>query len=491
LPRGDSSSKKIANFDQVFSMKKLVYLLPVLLMLNAGAQTQSGWDLQQCIDYAIKHNLNLRQTALGNEITKNNGDQSKAGLLPSVNAGASHVYNFGQTIDRFTNKFANTEVLSQNFYVSSSVVLWSGMTQYNNIKAYEYSYKSGVENLKQQENNLALNVANAYIGVIFSEEILKISQNQFAITKEQLERTQKLVDAGSVAKSVEYDIKAQLANEEVNVITAENNLQMNVLNLRQLMNFDSVSNFGIVRPEIGSVESQMPLESITSIYETSLKNQPSIKSGEFQVMSADKTLAANRGRISPTLSFNASMGTGTSGLATEVTGYSIAGQQVIGYTGPDRQPVYAPVLDYATRKTPFSDQFKNNVNKSVGFSLTVPIFNGLQTHTAVKNAKINVLNAKFSQDLNKQNLYKSIVQAYTNAKAGLNKYNATKSSAEAAAESFKYAQQKFNAGVISSFDFNTAKNRLFAAESNMLQAKYDYIFKLKVLDYYQGKPLGF
>jgi outer membrane protein len=470
-------------------MKRTLFLfLVVTLALNFRAQT--GWDLQQCIDYAVNHNLNLKQTALNNELTKNNTNQTKASTLPSLNAGASHVYNFGQTIDRFTNTFANTGVLSQNFYLSSNVVLWSGLSQYNNIKANEYNYLSGVEGLNQQKNNLSLSVANAYIGVIFSEELLKISQNQFSITKEQLERTQKLVDAGSVAKSVEYDIKAQLANEEVNVTSAENNYQLSVLSLKQLMNFDSITNFSITRPEIGSLESQLIENNINAIYETSLKNQPSIKSGEYQLMSADKTLAASRGRISPTLSFNASLGTGTSGLAKEIVDQSISGQQLIGYTSSG-DGVYQPVFSYVTKKTPFDVQFKNNINKSLGFTLTVPLFNGLQTSTAIKNAKIGMLNAKFSQDITKQTLYKNIVQAHTNAKAALNKYSATKSSVDAAGESFKYAQQKFNAGVISVFDFNSAKNRLFAAESNLLQAKYDYIFKLKVLDYYQGKPLGF
>lgn len=471
-------------------MNRIFFLLIIGVFATPLAKAQQGWDLQQCIEYAVNHNLSLKQSSLNNEISKNTLNQSKAGALPSLNAGASHVYNFGKTIDRFTNTFANTEVLSQNFFLSSSVVLWSGMSQYNNIKANEYNYLSNVERLKQQKNDLSLNVANAYIGVIFSEELFKISQNQYNITKEQLERTQKLVDAGSVAKSVEYDMKAQLANEEVNLTTADNNYQLSLLNLKQLMNFDSITNFSITRPELGSMDAMLLENNITSIYEESLKTQPSIKSGEYQIMSADKTLAASRGRVSPSLTFNASLGTGTSGLAKEIVDQSISGQQLIGYTSSG-DGVYQPVFSYTTRKTPFSDQFKNNINKSLGFTLSVPLFNGWQTSTAIKNAKINMLNAKYGQDLTKQTLYKNIVQAHANAKAALNKYKATKASVEAAGESFKYAQQKFNAGVISVFDFNSAKNRLFAAESNLVQAKYDYLFKLKVLDYYQGKPLGF
>jgi outer membrane protein len=475
-------------FVGLFSMKKI--LIPFLSLVMLSGKSQSAWDLQQCINYALSHNISLQQSALNNEVNKNNTNQVRAAALPSINVGVSHVYNFGKTIDRFTNTFANTEVLSQNFYLSGSVVLWSGLSQYNNIKSNEYNYLSGVEQLKQQQNDLALNVANAYIGVIFADELLKISQGQYEISKQQMERTQKLVDAGAAAKSVEYDIKAQLANDEVNVTTADNNYYLSLLSLRQLMNLDSVPGFSVVRPELNMQQEQLLEDNVQYVYENSLKTQPSIKSGEYSILSAEKFLASARGRVSPTLSFNASMGTGTSGLAKDILGVDVVGYQPSGFTSRF-DTVYTPVTSLRTQKTPFTDQFKNNVNKSLGFTLNIPIFNGLQTYTAVKNAKINALNVKLSQDLNKQNLYKNIAQAHANAKASLNKYNATRSSVEAAGESFKYAEQKFNAGVISAMDFSTAKNRLFAAESNMLQAKYDYVFKLKVLDYYQGKPLGF
>ncbi|MDI1353670.1 MAG: TolC family protein [bacterium] len=469
-------------------MKNISFLVFGFLSLVAHAQT--AWSLQDCISYALNHSISLKQSALNNEIKQNNVVQSKAGVLPNFNLGANHIYNYGKTVDRFTNTFADTKVLSQNFFLNGQVVLWGGLSQYNNIKANEYNYLSGVELLKQQEYDLSLNVANAYIGVIFSEEILKISQSQFQITKEQLERTQKLVNAGALAKSIEYDIKAQLASEEVNVTSADNNFALAILSLKQLMNFDSISNFSVARPDIVISESQLAENNLTSIYETSLKNQPSIKSGEYSILSSERSLAANRGKRSPTLSLVGTLATGTSGLAKDVLGVNYVGYKVAGITSKG-DSVYVPLTESITQVTPFYDQFRNNVSKSFGFQLSIPIYNGLQTHTAVKNAKINAFNTKLSLDLTKQNLYKNIAQASANAKAAFNKYMATRSSVEAASMSFEYAQEKFNAGVISAFDFNTAKNRLYAAESNLLQSKYDYVFKLKVLDYYQGIPLGF
>lgn len=469
-------------------MKNLI--LSFLLISAFAGNSQSAWDLQTCITYALNHNIGLRQTAINNEINKNNTDQSKGAILPSLNAGATHNYNFGKTIDRFTNTFANTQVLSQNFYLSTSVVLWSGLSQINNVKSNEYNYLSGVERLKQQQNDLSLNVANAYIGVIFSEEILKISQSQYSVTAEQLDRTSKLVGAGALAKSVEYDIKAQLANELVNVTVADNNYQISILTLKQLMNLDSVTNFAIVRPEISLQEEQLLENNVQFIYETSLKTQPNIKSNEYAILSAERYLKATKGRISPTLSLNANLATGYSGLDRQITGDYNTVAYTLG-TVPNFGPITYYTQEPVLEKKPFNLQFKDNVAKSVGFTLNIPLYNGLQTHTAIKNAKLNALNARFTQDLTKQNLYKNISQAHVNAKAALNKFMASKYSVEAATESFKYAQQKFNGGVISALDFSTSKNRLYAAESNLLQAKYDYVFKLKVLDYYQGKPLGF
>jgi outer membrane protein len=469
-------------------MKKLLFIF-CQLFLALALNAQSGWDLQQCIDYAIKHNISLKQNALNNEINKNNLRQSKTAMLPNLNLGSNHVQNVGQTIDRFTNQFADSKVLSQSFFLNSSFTIWSGLSQINNMKANEYNYLSGIENQKQQEYDLSLNIANAYISVIFTEELSGIAQNQYDITKEQLDRTKKMVDAGALAKSNEYDIKAQLANEELNFTTAENNYQLAMLNLVQLMNLDSVVNFSVIRPRIDvEGEQQLPYN-VLELYETSLKNQPQIKSSEYSIKSAEKSLAASKGRISPSITFNASTGTGTSGLAEEVVNTTTVNTP-IGITDGG-SIVYAPTPNYVTQPMPFSQQFSNNFNRSAGITISFPLFNGLSTHTSIKNAEINVQNSRFSQDLAKQNLYKTITQAYANAKAALNKYTASKASAEAATESFKYAKQKYDAGAISSYDYSSAKNRLTAAESNLVQAKFDYIFKLKVLDYYQGKPLQF
>ncbi len=471
-------------------MKSLFFLLVTFIATRYYAQPNNQWDLQACIDYAQKHNISLKQAEIQARISKNNYVQSEANILPTFNAGAQHTYNFGRTIDRYTNTFANSQVLSQNFYLSSNVVLWSGLAQYNNIKANQYQYLANTENYLQQQNDLALNIATNYINVIFSEEILAIAKTSYSLTQEQLARTEKLVYEGALSKSVLYDLKAQLANDNASVINADNNYQLTLLTLKQLLNLDSVNQFNITRPNIEIAQSDLSSLSVQNIYETALNNQHSIKSAQYGLLASEKTLNVAKGKLSPTLSATGSLGTGTSELNKNVS-VNIVGAELAPYITQSGESIYAPKTEIITTPKTFTDQFNENVNKSVGFTLSVPLFNGLQNITSIKNAKLNVLNAKYTQDLTEQNLYKTIAQAYANANAGLSKYNANKLSVEAAELSFNFTQQKFNAGAISVFEFNTAKTRLQNAQSNLIQSKYDYIFKLKVLDYYQGKELKF
>ena len=451
----------------------------------------SQWNLQQCIDFGQKNNISLKQAELTTQINKNNLTQSNASVLPTINGGAQHTYNFGRTIDRYTNTFANSQVLSQNFYISSNVILWSGLAQYNNIKANQFQYLSSNENFLQQKNDLALNIATAYINVIFSDEILQVSKNQFKITQEQLERSQKLADAGSISKNTIYDLKAQLANDDVNVITSDNNYQLALLSLKQLLNLDTLSNFSIEKPPINISENDLTSLSIQNIFEAALKNQHTIKAAQYNMLAAGKSLEVAKGKFSPTLSATGSLGTGTSELNKRVDAVNFIGIEKTPYITSSNEVVFQPKTEVITSKTPFANQFNDNVNKSIGFTVSIPIFNGLQTYTSYKNAKLNALSVSYGKDLAEQNLYKTIAQALANSRAALNKYKANRLLVESSQLSFNFAEQKYNLGAISTFDYNSAKTRLQSAQSNLIQAKYDYVFKLKVLDYYQGKPISF
>ena len=207
-------------------------------------------------------------------------------------------------------------------------------------------------------------------------------------------------------------------------------------------------------------------------------------------MSAEKNYSYAKGRVSPSLSFSGTIGSGYSGLDKTIVSSNIIGSQLVGYTS-NHDLVYTPTYSEVTKPTAWGTQLGNNLNKSLAFTLSIPIFNGLSTYANVQTAKLQMLNNKYNYDITRQQLFKTIVQAYTDAQGALNKYISAKVAFEASQQSFAYAEQKFNAGVLNSFDFNNSKTRTFRTETDMLNAKYDFIFKLKVLDYYQGKPLAF
>ena len=469
-------------------MIKITILL-VLSFIGLDGFSQS-WNLQQCIDYALKNNLNLKQSHVNNDINKVNYTQSKATILPSVNAGGNHTYNNGQKIDPYTNRFASNTILSENFYAQAQVTLWSGLQQYNNVKKNQYALMSSQETYEQQKNDLALNVASSFLQVIYNTELLKVSEQQVSISQQQLDRTQKLVDAGATSMSSFYDIKAQLATDQYGLVTAQNNYNLALLALKQLLYLDSLNSFSIEKPAFELSASDLAAYQPADIYQTALKTQHKIKSAEYNLISSEKNLSYAKGRISPSLTFAGTLGTGYSGLDQRVVS-STPTLEAIGITQNSHDVVYIPSVNTVTEKTPWAAQLGNNLNKSLAFTLNIPIFNGLSTYANVQTAKLQMLNNKYGYDIAKQQLYKTIVQAYTDAQGALNKYTSAKVAYETSMQSFSYAEQKFNAGAINSFDYNNSKNRTLKTQTDMLNAKYDFIFKLKVLDYYQGKPLAF
>ena len=473
----------------MFSLKNSFLLLFCISNFTILYGQTNPLTLQQCIDIAIQNNLSIKMSDINLNIAKNNALQSQAQTLPSLNAGATHIYQYGRTIDRYTNTFANTQVLSQNFFLSAQWTIWSGLAQYNTIQSNKMNTLAAQENLAQQKNDLMLNVATAYINVLLSQDVLKINQIQYDISKQQYERIKILTEQGSAALSSLKDAEAQLANDELNLVNAKNTLELNILALKQILNIPSQQDIDIVKPSIEIHPDIFNQYTTEDIYNMALKTQPSVKSRTYQLQANEYLLKANRGRRSPVLSISTSLATGYSGLAKRIIGYQTKTDTLgtIPSFGPLIYNQQVPIFE----KTPFLQQYKDNFNQTLGFSLTLPLFNGLNTHTAIQNAKLNVLNAKYNLDLNNQNLYKTIVQAYTNAKAALQKYETSKKAYEAALTSYEINNAKYQQGSLSFFDYTIALHRKTSAELNLLQAKYDTFFKLKILEFYTGKPLNF
>ncbi len=486
-----ANSKKANAFNtQKMNQKIQKIVLVVFTFLSFKVNAQETWSIQKCIEYALENNISVKQNELNADLAKENYNQSIANLLPSLNAGASHSYNWGQRIDPFTNQFATNRVRSNNFFLGSQVTLFSGMQLQNTLQQNSLNYLAGKYDVDKMKNDIALNVATSYLNVLFAEELLTVAKNQKQITETQVSRTQKLVDAGSVSQGSLLDLEAQLAADELQIINYENQLNMANLTLVQLMNLDKPQGFQIMRPLVELPADPTLASTPEQIYQFAVNNQPVIKSAETKILSADRGVKIAKGTSYPSITMSGSIGTGYSGLSKKVVGYEYGTPSIIGYTA-DTVAVYSiassvvPILE----KTPFGEQFKDNINKNLGFNMNIPIFNGWQSHNSISRAKISRQNAELTLELNKQNLQKTIEQAFLDAQSALKQYYATKKSVDALENAFSYSEKRFDVGALNGTDYNTAKNKLSNAQADLLRNKYNFIFKSKVLDFYMGKPI--
>jgi len=420
---------------------------------------QKMWSLEECIRYAIENNIQIKQQNLATEVQKNSLDLAKLKLLPTVNGSVSHDYSFGRALDQTSYTYYNQNIKSDYFYLGGAMTLFNGLQNLNSIQKNKYEVLAGQQELQNISNNVALNVALAYLQILLNRELVTANQNQLNITLQQIEKTKKLVDAGSVPRGNLLQIEAQAAQEELQLINMQNQLETSYLNITQLLEIKTPAGFEILVPEIIIDSNAVITGNIEDIYDIAQGTRPEIKGSEFKLTASEYDLKIAKGGRSPQISFNTSI----------TTRYSFLSQL------PDN--------------VPFKEQFKNNRNQVLSFSLYIPILNGWQINKNISNSKLSVNNSQYALEGTKKQLYKYIQQAYTDAVAALKKFNVSKKAIMSTEESFRYTEQKFNVGMVTPVDYNAAKTQLLNAQSDMSQAKYEYIFKTKVLDFYKGLPL--
>jgi len=464
--------------------------LPILCLIFSFSSSvgQKFWTLEDCIDHALRNNLRVKQQGLGVAVARENLIQSRANRFPNLNAGASHGYNFGRTIDPFTNEFAMESVRSNNFSISSGMTLFAGFQIHNSIRQQETELEANRYDVHSMENDISLAVASAYLQILFNLELVEIVANQLDITLQQVLRTSRLVEAGTLPRGSLYTVQAQAAGEELRLVSAQNQLDMAYLNLAQLLDLSGDDSFQIAIPEVAMLPDDGLRLSPMQIYQASVGLQPSVRASEARVSSAELGLLIARGGRSPSLSLRGSYGTGYSGASREVVETIIGEPRMIGMTETG-VPVFAPSFDVETRIKPFNSQLNDNLNRSISVFLSIPVFNNLQTRSAIGRSKIALENARLGNQLVRDELFKTIQQAHADAQAALKSYTATETNVTALEESFRYTEQRFNVGMVNSLEYNDAKNRLTAAQSELLQAKYEFVFRVKVLDFYMGNPI--
>ncbi|MDF1548681.1 MAG: TolC family protein [Bacteroidales bacterium] len=437
----------------------LIIVFSFLFIWQSQTFAQEPWNLEKCINYAIENNIQVKQMQLQARSSEYNLQESKAGLAPSLNANVNDAFQFGYTIDPYTNQFTNQNVQSLSASITGSVTLFNGLQQVNTVKKNRYTLMSDLQAVEDVRYSITMQVASSYLQILFDKELLDVANGQLEITKTQVQRTRILVEAGSLAKGNLLEIQAQLAGEELTKINAENNLKSSYLNLTQLLELDTTSAFAIQVPELDDPSSEILLDSVSTIFANS-QGLPMIKKEEFKLQSSEQNLNIAKGGMSPRFYLQGSYGSGYSSARTYPNG-----------------DIY-----------PYSDQFVDNRSLSVSIGVSIPIFNNFSVKNRISQSKLGIENSKYQLDLAKNQLFKDIQSARNSAEAALAKFNASKKAVEAQQESFSYTQQKFDLGLVNSVDYNTAKNQLAKSQSDMVQAKFEFIFRINILNFYQGIP---
>ncbi len=446
-------------------MKRMILLLPALILL-LNSQTlfpqPKAWTLEECIAHALQNNISIKQQEIMTQYRSSALEQSKLNLLPTLNGSASHNYAFGRALDETTYEFTENEtVQSNNLYAGSSLTLFNGLINYNTIRKNRYEVLASEQELAKFRDDVSLNVALAYLQILLNQELVTATVAQIELTRQQIDRTGKMVEAGSLARGNLLEIEAQAAREELQLVNMRNQLTLSLLTLAQMLELQDTDNFDIAIPAI-TVRDESVKGSPSTIFAIAEKMRPEILSAEYKLRSAEFDLAIAKGNRSPRLSLGTSVST--------------------GYSDMRLKPV-------TMEKYPFGEQLHDNINYGVGLSLNIPILNGWQVNTGIRNSRLGIENSKYALESTRKQLYKSIQQAYTDAEGALKKYAASEKAVASMEEAFRYAEQKLGVGMFTAVEYNQSKTQLLNAQSEMAQAKYEYVFKSKVLDFYRGIPL--
>ena len=414
-------------------------------------QAQQIWSLEDCIDYALKNNISLKQSELSIELNKNEYFQSKMELLPSVNISNSFNNNRGRYINPFTNEFDEEVSSSLNLSYNSNFSLFNGFKNINQIKKAANESLKSIYDLESAQNDLISSIALSYLQILFNEELYQTSESQLDLTKNQENRIQTLVEAGSMAQGELLNIQSQLALEEQQLIQAENQLNLSKLQLAQLLELDQYENLNVLKLDI-----KVPIfkiqNNINTDYAIALNTQSSIKSSELQINSAIYDLKIAKANYLPNLS--------------------------IGYR------ISTLYLDNVDDMFTFNEQLENNQQSAIYLSLNIPIFNKWSVRNSVAQSKIQIENSQLNAQQAKNQLRKNMEQAYADQLAAYKKYQATQKAVIAFKEAFTYINERYELGMVNSYEFNESKNKLITAESDELRAKYDLIFKVKLYEFY-------
>ena len=436
-------------------MKKLVLSVCLIMASGLSIQAQNAWSLQQCIEHAITHNLSIKQKEAARDQSAVELNTAQWSRLPNLNGNVGQSFNFGRAIQA-DNTYGNRNTRNTNFSVGTSIPLFTGMQIPNSIALSKLNLKAATEDLNKAKEDISIQVASYYLQVLFNEELVKIAQRQVELSQEQLDRKVTFFKNGKASEAEVYEAKSRVAQDEYSLVQAQNNHQLALLDLSQLLELPTPENFQIETPNVEAFSTQLSLPD--EVYAQALLNKPAIKAAQYRLEGAAKSIRIAQSAWYPQLSFGAGIGTNY---------YSITG------------------IENAS----FGSQWHQNMNKYLQFSLSIPLFNRFATRNRVKSARIQRNALAWQLEESKKALYKEIQQAYYNARAAESQYQSSQTACQSAEASFKLMSEKYANGKATATEYNEMRATWMKALSEQVQARYDYLFRSKILEFYQGKQL--
>lgn len=478
-------------------MQKIVLFIAALFLVQINAFAQESWSLEKCINHALDNNLNLKMAETNIANAELSVKQSKQARLPRLNGSVGGGLQLGRTIDPTTNAFDNQTIGYNSLSLNAGAMLYNGNSINNTIKQSQVNLRAAKLDGEKSANDMALAVANAYLSILLADDQLRNAEKRLELSREQLEQTDKLIAAGSLPENNRLDFVSRIAQDEQMVIDAENLLATSYLNIRQLLVLSPETPFDISKPELSVPSDDPDLLRVDEVYAAAMNLQPQVKAAELRIESAHLGESIAKASLLPSLSIFGGMSSSYSSLAKDFTNPDASGVTfepgppvpvlINGSEGTIAQYVPTGTVVYPDKG--YGQQLQENFGQNIGVSLSIPIYNNGLNKTNIQRARLNSINQEINSQQTKNQLRSDIQLAVSNARSGKRSYEAALRAEEAAEAAYENAQKRFDLGSISTFEYSTARNTYDQAKVNLIRAKYQYIFNLKVVDFYLGREI--
>ena len=474
-----------------YSLLKIALLIILTFGFSSIAQVKK-WTLQECVEYALKNNISIKQSELDTKLADIDKKLAVGNFLPNLNAGGSHSWNIGLNQNITTGLLENQTIQFTAANLSSNIAIYNGLQNQNRLRRVKLAQTASLYQLSKMQDDISLNIANSYLEILFNKENLKVQQNQLANDEKQLIRSQEMVDAGMVPRGDLLDMKATVASDKQRVVAAENTLFLSRLSLAQLLTLEDFENFDTVDTDVDFKISPVLAQTPEAIVQKANESRVEIKIAQANLDLASRDIKIAKGALQPSITGFYSFSTRAS-YSEIVTGFTpdtanpfsvIA--QVEGTGQNVLQQNFLPIFSKAA---PLLDQFSDNKGHNFGLQLTIPVFNGFSARGNVERSKISFERNNNALTQAKLDLETNVYRSITDAKGALNTYESSLTTMEARKEAFNYAKERYAVGMMNAFDYNQSQTLFINAQSDVVRAKYDALFKMKIVEFYFGIPI--